>query len=86
MKKKQTIKCISILCLTNASLQMWKMGKFRIADLNIVITGFACEFMFPVEIIKHKFNVKMKMWHCFQTPSNVIDKPYNKKNQNGFWD
>lgn len=23
--------------------------------------GFACEFMFPVEIIKHKFNVKMKM-------------------------
>lgn len=39
------------------------MGKFRIhvADLNIVITGFACEFMFPVEIIKHKFNVKMKM-------------------------
>lgn len=58
MKKKQTIICISILCLSNASLQM---GKFRIADLYIVITGFACKFMFPVEIIKHKFNVKMKM-------------------------
>lgn len=78
MKKKQTIICISILCLSNASLQIWKMWKFRIAALNIVITGFACKFMFPVEIIKHKFNVKMKMWHCIQIPSNVIDKP-NKK-------
>lgn len=78
MKKKQTIICISILCLSNASLQIWKMWKFRMAALNIVITGFACKFMFPVEIIKHKFNVKMKMWHCIQIPSNVIDKP-NKK-------
>lgn len=78
MKKKQTIICISILCLSNASLQIWKMWKFRIAALNIVITGFACKFMFPVEIIKHKFNVKMKTWHCIQIPSNVIDKP-NKK-------
>lgn len=83
MKKKQTIICISILCLSNASLQIWKMWKFRIAALNIVITGFAYKFMFPVEIIKHKFNVKMKMWYCIQIPSNVIDKP-NKKN--GFWD
>lgn len=66
MKKKQTIICISILCLSNASLQIWKMWKFRMAALNIVITGFACKFMFPVEIIKHKFNVKMKMWHCIQ--------------------
>lgn len=82
MKKKQTIICISILCLSNASLQIWKMWKFRIAALNIVITGFACKFMFPVEIIKHKFNVKMKMWHCIQIPSNVIDKP----KKNGFWD
>lgn len=78
MKKKQTIICISILCLSNASLQIWKMWKFRMAALNIVITGFACKFMFPVEIIKHKFNVKMKMWYCIQIPSNVIDKP-NKK-------
>lgn len=78
MKKKQTIICISILCLSNASLQIWKMWKFRIAALNIVITGFACKFMFPVEIIKHKFNVKMKMWHCIQIPSNVIDKPKKK--------
>lgn len=68
MKKKQTIICISILCLSNASLQIWKMWKFRMAALNIVITGFACKFMFPVEIIKHKFNVKMKMWHCIQIP------------------
>lgn len=78
MKKKQTIICISILCLSNASLQIWKMWKFRIAALNIVITGSACKFMFPVEIIKHKFNVKMKMWHCIQIPSNVIDKPKKK--------
>lgn len=78
MKKKQTIICISILCLSNASLQIWKMWKFRMAALNIVITGFACKFMIPVEIIKPKFNVKMKMWHCIQIPSNVIDKP-NKK-------
>lgn len=78
MKKKQTIICISILCLSNASLQIWKMWKFRMAALNIVITGFACKIMFPVEIIKHKFNVKMKMWHCIQIPSNVIDKPKKK--------
>lgn len=37
------------------------MGKFRIVDLNIVIIGFVCEFMFFVEIKKYKFNVKMKM-------------------------